>query len=409
MERVAAADRLRIALLTYRGNPFCGGQGVYTRQLATALARLGHQVEVISGPPYPDVPAEVPLTKLDSLGLYRAEDPFRPARPLRNWIDAVEIGTMSIGRYPEPLAFSLRAHRELRRRAHEFDVVHDNQSLGYGLLPLRRRLPVVATIHHPLSVDRSLDLAHAPPKQRAATRRWYGFTRMQGRVARRLDELVTVSESSRRDIAADLGLPAERIQVAPLGVDPDVFRPVDGRRNGHLVMATASDVPLKGVNVLLEAMARVHARTGAELVVVGRPQPNGETGRAVARLGLDGAVRFVGGVPEAELVDLYSRATLAVVPSLYEGFSLPAVEAMACGVPLVASEAGALPEVVGDAGVLVPPGDPDALAGALLRLLEDESLRRGLGAEGRERALRQFSWLRTAERTADVYRSAIGC
>lgn len=409
MRRFVESDRLRIALLTYRGNPFCGGQGVYTAQLATALTRLGHQVEVFSGPPYPELGEAVPLTKLDSLRLFRAEDPFRPGRRLRDWIDGVEIATMSIGRYPEPLAFSLRAHHELRRRAGEFDLVHDNQSLGYGLLPLRRVLPVVATIHHPLTVDRRLDLAKATGRRRGAVRRWYGFTGMQGRVARRLDRLLTVSESSRADIAADLRLPAERVSVVPLGVDPDVFRPVDGRRNGHLVITTSSDVPLKGLRVLLEAMARVRASTPAELVVVGRPRTDGDTGRLVASLGLDGAVRFVGGVPQAEIVDLYSRSTLAVVPSLYEGFSLPAVEAMACGVPLVASAAGALPEVVGTAGVLVPPGDSEALAAALLRLLGDEALRRGLGGEGRERAVREYSWLRTAERTADVYRSALRC
>jgi MMP alpha-(1->4)-mannosyltransferase len=406
----ADSDRLRIALLTYRGNPYCGGQGVYARQLSAALTRLGHEVEVISGPPYPVVAEGVRLRRLDSLQLYRDEQPFRPGRPLRDWIDAVEIATMSVGRYPEPLAFSLRARRELAGRAGEFDVVHDNQGLGYGMLGIARRLPVVATIHHPLSVDRELELERARGRRRGAVRRYYGFTRMQGRVARRLPKLLTVSESSRRDVARDLGVPEHRLAVVPLGVDPDVFRPVTGRRNGHLVMATASaDVPLKGVAVLLEAMAGVRAQTGAELVVVGRPDAGGDTGRLVARLGLDGAVRFVGGLPEEELVDLYAQATLAVVPSLYEGFSLPAIEAMACGVPLVATSAGALPEVVGPAGVLVPPGDASALAAALLKLLGDEPRRRALGAGGRRRAVGEFSWKRTAERTADVYREAISC
>ena len=407
MRRIPESAPLRIALLTYRGNPFCGGQGVYVRQLSSALARLGHVVEVLSGPPYPDLEPGVRLTRLESLDLYREDQPFRPARPVRDWADVVELGTMSMGRYPEPLAFSLRAWRELRRRRSDFDVVHDNQCLGYGLLGVGRHLPLVATIHHPITVDRRLDLAHAGDRQKAAVRRWYGFTRMQRRVARRIPRLLTVSASSRRDVAAGLGLDPGRLNVVPLGVDADVFRPVHGLRNGHVVMATASaDVPLKGVATLLEAMARVRARTAAVLVVVGRPQAGGETTRLVRSLGLEGAVRFVSGVPTSELVDLYAHATLAVVPSLYEGFSLPAVEAMACEVPLVATSAGALPEVVGDAGVLVPPGDSEAMAAALLRLLEDEPLRRTLGAGGRRRALAQFSWDRTAERTTEVYRSA---
>lgn len=406
----AESDRLRIALLTYRGNPFCGGQGVYVRQLSAALTRLGHSVEVISGQPYPELVPGIKLTKLESLDLYRPEEPFRPARPLRDWIDGVELSTMSISGFPEPLTFSLRAWRELRARLHEFDVVHDNQGLGYGLLALRRRLPLVATIHHPISVDRRLELERASGFRKLTLRRWYAFTRMQRRVARRIPQLATVSESSRTDIARDLGLPPERLVTIPLAVDAESFRPLERSRDEDLLVATASaDVPLKGVATLLEALARVRVQRQARLVVVGRPRPNGATGKLVAKLGLDGAVRFVGGVPETELVELYSQATLAIVPSLYEGFSLPALEAMACGVPLIATTAGALPEVVGSAGVLVPPGDAEALAGALLKLLDDASLRRKLGEGGRLRAVGEFSWRRTAERTVDLYREAAAC
>ncbi|HEX6487782.1 MAG TPA: glycosyltransferase family 4 protein [Candidatus Dormibacteraeota bacterium] len=406
----AESDRLRIALLTYRGNPFCGGQGVYVRQLSAALTRLGHSVEVLSGQPYPELVPGVKLTKLESLDLYRPEEPFRPARPPRDWIDAVELSTMSISGFPEPFTFSLRAWRELRGRLHEFDVVHDNQGLGYGLLPLGRRLPLVATIHHPISVDRRLELERASGFRKVTLRRWYAFTRMQRRVARRIPKLATVSESSRKDIARDLGLPPDRLVTIPLAVDAESFRPLERSRDEDLLVATASaDVPLKGVATLLEALARVRAQRAARLVVVGRPRPNGATGKLVAKLGLDGAVRFVRGVPETELVELYSQATLAIVPSLYEGFSLPALEAMACGVPLIATTAGALPEVVGSAGVLVPPGDAEALAGALLKLLDDANLRRKLGEGGRLRAVGEFSWRRTAERTVDLYREAAAC
>lgn len=402
---------LRIALLCYRGNPHSGGQGVYVRHLSRALRDLGHQVEVFAGQPYPDLPDGVRLTKLPSLDLYRPEQPFRRARPLAGPVDALEFGIMCTAGFPEPLTFGLRAWRELGRRRSEFDVVHDNQSLGYGLLALNRLLPVLATVHHPIAVDRRLELNAAPGwKRRLALRRWYGFTGMQGRVARRLPRLLTVSEAAQEEITRELRVPRERIAVVPNGVDTETFRPLAGaaRVPGRVFATASADVPLKGLVPLLEAMARVRVSRPAELVVVGKPRKNGGVREAITRLGLEGHVRFVSGIEDRELVELYSQAEVAVVPSLYEGFSFPAVEAMACGVPLVATTAGALPEVVGgQGGLMVPPGDPPALAAAIGLALDDADLRRRLGGEGRARAIEHFSWRRAARQTVEEYRSVL--
>lgn len=402
---------LRIALLTYRGNPRSGGQGVYVRHLSRALAHLGHRVEVFSGPPYPELAAEVRLTRLPSLDLYRPESPFRPARAPRSAIDLLELGAMCLGGFPEPLTFSLRARAELRRRRDEFDVVHDNQCLGYGLLGLGRAgLPVLATVHHPVQVDRRLELAQATGGRRLSLRRWYGFTRMQARVARRLP-LLTVSKAARDEIVREMGVPAGRIAVVPNGVDADLFRPLPDRRRrpGRIVATASADVPLKGLDPLLRAFAMLRGRRPAELVVVGRPRAGGPIPRLLDELELNGSVRFVSGVPDEKLVALYAEAEAAVVPSLYEGFSLPAVEAMACGLPLVATTAGALPEVVGDAALLVPPGDPCALADELTVLLADAGLRRCLGERGRERVLSRFTWEASARATVERYREVIEC
>lgn len=405
--------RLRVALLTYRGNPLSGGQGVYVHHLSRALARLGHRVEVFSGPPYPRLAgsANVGLTKLPSLDLYKPEQPFRPQRPLRDPIDLLELAVMCTAGFPEPLTFSLRAWRSLRRRRSDFDVVHDNQSLGYGLLGIDRLLPLVVTIHHPIQVDRRLELAHASYRRRLSLRRWYGFTRMQSRVARRLPCLLTVSEAARLEIAREMRVAAERIAVVPNGVDADLFRPRAGPRTQGRIVATASaDVPLKGLEPLIRAFALVRARRPAELVVVGRPRPDGPVPRLLDGLGLDGSVRFTTGLTDQELSELYASAEAAVVPSLYEGFSLPAVEAMACGLALVATTAGGLPEVVGadgEAALLVPPGEPGALASALLTLLGDPDLRRRLGERGRARVLGRFTWDSAARATVDLYLQAM--
>ncbi|MGY1670425.1 glycosyltransferase family 4 protein [Geodermatophilus sp. SYSU D00710] len=403
--------RLRIALLSYRSKPHGGGQGVYVRALSRELTALGHSVEVLSGQPYPELDDGVPLTRVPSLDLYREPDPFRTPRPseFRDWIDVAEWAAMCTAGFPEPLTFTLRAARLLLPRAAEFDVVHDNQSLGYGLLRLvRAGVPTVATVHHPVAIDRQLELAAAPTLRRRLTlSRWYGFTAMQARVAPRLDAVTTVSESSRRDIETHLHVPAAGVEVIPVGIDPGVFTPPPAgrpREVDSIVVTTSADVPLKGLVHLLEALAKLRTERAVRLTVVGTARPGGPAESALDRLGLRDAVRFTGPLPEADLVRLLQSATVAAIPSLYEGFSLPAVEAMACGTPLVTTDAGALPEVVGtQAGLRVRAGDVDELTAALRMVLENPALQEQLGRAGRRRVLAAYTWRATAERTADWY------
>jgi glycosyltransferase involved in cell wall biosynthesis len=409
-------ERLRIALLAYRGNPRCGGQGVYTRYLSAELVALGHQVTVFAGQPYPQLEGGVGFVAVPSLDLYRQPDPFRIPRlaELHSPTDVLELGITWTAGFPEPLTFSLRARRVLARRRAAFDLVHDNQGLGRGLLGMMRDgWPVIATIHHPITVDRVLDLAHAKSWGRRMTlRRWYGFVGMQVTVARRVPKLITVSESSRRDIVDQLGIRPERLAVVPIGVDHARFRPLPevGVVPGRLMTTASADVPLKGLVPLLEALAKVRTERHAELVVVGAPRPESRVAETIDRLGLQGAVRFVSEVSDQRMVELWGEAQVAVVPSLYEGFSLPAVEAMACGRPVVATTGGALPEVVGrdgETGLLVPPGDPSALAVALGRVLDDPALGEKLGTAGRARALKHFTWRDTAKGTVDQYRALL--
>ena len=407
---------LRIALLSYRGNPHSGGQGVYVRYLSKALTELGHHVEVIAGQPYPDITEDVVLTKLPSLDLYRSDDPFRRPRrkEFRDSIDVLEYGSMCVAAFPEPLTFSLRAARELARRGAGFDVVHDNQSLGYGLLQIERSgLPVVATVHHPCSIDRDLAVAAAPDwKRRASLKRWYSFTRMQGRVARRLPRLISVSASARDDVTREFHVPVSRVAVVHNGVDTDLFRPLEhiDRIPGRIVTTSSSDQPLKGLVYLIEALAKVRTERAAELVVVGKRPTRGPIAAAIDRFEVADAVRFETGLDWLSLVELYAGAEVAVVPSLYEGFSLPAIEAMSCGLPLVATTAGALREVAGpdgEAARLVPPADAGALANAIAGLLADAGLRERLSAAGRKRVLDRFTWRAAAQATVTEYERAI--
>ncbi|MFC7327757.1 glycosyltransferase family 4 protein [Marinactinospora rubrisoli] len=404
---------LRIALLSYRSKPHCGGQGVYVRHLSRELVGLGHRVRVFSGQPYPELDPGVELEKVPSLDLYNDAHPFQapPVRQWRDWIDALEVGTMWTAGFPEPLTFSLRALRALRGRRTEFDVLHDNQTLGYGLLGLQAHgFPLVTTIHHPITVDRRIEIDQADGWQRISKRRWYGFVGMQGRVARRVRPILVPSRSSAEDVAREFGVRPADIDVVPLGVDNRVFRPGPARIPGRIVCVASADSPLKGVATLLRAVAKLGTERDVSLTVVSRPTPGGPTDRLVDELSLRDRVTFVSGLPDAELARLLGTAEVAVVPSLYEGFSLPAVEAMACGTPLVASRAGALPEVVGadgDAGRLVTPGDPEELAATVGALLDDPAERARMGEAAWRRVQERFTWRAVASATARCYAAAI--
>jgi glycosyltransferase involved in cell wall biosynthesis len=405
-----------VAFLIYRGNPRCGGQGVYTRHLTRELVALGHSVEVFAGPPWPDLDPGVGFTPVPGLDLYRDPDPFRVPhrREFTSREDWVEFGIMCTAGFGEPLAYSRRARQLLAERRGEFDVVHDNQCLGTGMLDMvADGWPLLTTLHHPITVDRQLALSHTTnPWQNFTTRRWFGFLGMQVKVARALPAVLTVSQSSRRDIAAQMGVRPERMTVVPVGVDHTVFRPMDDVTPipGRIMVTSSSDVPMKGLVPLLEAVAKLRTERDVELTVIGRPNEGGRVDKAIARLGLADAVHCVSGISDDALARLYGEAEVAVVPSLYEGFSLPAIEAMACGVAVLATTGGALPEVVGtdgETGLLVAPDDPGALAGGIARLLDDPELRARLGAAGRQRVISRFTWQVTAAGTAACYQALL--
>ena len=412
MSTGSSTDRpLRVALLSYRSKPHCGGQGIYLRHLSRELAALGHHVEVFSGQPYPELEPGPVLREVPSLDLYADDDPFRTPKlsEYRDWIDVLEFGVMKTGAFPEPLTFSLRALRALRARAGDFDLVHDNQVLAYGMLGLARLgLPLVTSIHHPISVDRRIELESSRGWARVGKWRWYSFVRMQGRVARRVGPVLTASQASRADICRDFRVDPGRVHVIPLGVDTRLFHPREAPRvPGRIVAVASADSPLKGVSMLLQAFAKITVEREGQLIVVGKPAAGGPTEKLVSDLALGDRVRFLHGISDTELSQLCASAEIAVVPSLYEGFSLPAVEHMASGTPLIASRTGALPEVTGDAAVLVEPGNPEVLAAALRNLLDSPTERARLGAAAWQRVQERFAWPAVARATVERYRDAM--
>jgi glycosyltransferase involved in cell wall biosynthesis len=405
---------LKIAYLTYRGKPHVGGQGVYTRHLTKALADLGHTVEVFSGQPYPIIDERVALHKLPSLDLWNDHFPgrFPGYWEVKSKGDLAEVFTHLKGTFGEPLGFSVRVNDELKKRQRDFDLVHDNQCLGYGILRIEKRMPTIVTLHHPITRDRALEMEHTKNwRKRWSIGRWYNFVKMQGRVASRMPRIVVVSENSIKDIHNDMKVSLDRMRLVPVGVDPELFQPMPHvtRRPGRLITTASADVALKGLSYLLEAMAKLRTERDVTLTIIGKPR-EGASNDLIDKLGLRPHIEFVSGVPDERIVELYAEAELAVVPSLYEGFSLPAIEAMSTGICLVATDGGALPEVTGRDGDTVlqcKAGDVESLTTAIRRGLDDADLRARVGQAGRTRVVERWSWKHCAQLTVDQYREVL--
>jgi MMP alpha-(1->4)-mannosyltransferase len=411
-QEAATAKPLRIALLGYRSQPFAGGQGVYLQYLSKALVDAGHTVDVISGPPYPHLDPRVGLIQLPSLDLF--ENGLTSLRPrhLKSLTNIIEWTSKLTGGFAEPYTFGRRAVAYLGQHGHKYDLIHDNQSLSYGMLQLQDMgLPLVTTIHHPITSDLRIALSAARNwYERLLIRRWHSFLYMQKKVVKQLRNVVTVSDCSRQDIADDFGIQPAGIGLVHNGIDTEIFHPLaQVKRKPQRLMATCSaDAPLKGLRYLLRAYAKLlQTYPELELLVVSKPKPGGRTEKLLRRLGISERVRFVSGISTEQMVHYYAEATIAVVPSVYEGFGLPAGEAMACGVPVISSDGGALPEVVGDAGVIVPAKSIDALVEAIDGLLQDPGRQAQLGERGRQRILEQFCWHVCAGQMVDYYRQVL--
>ncbi|GAB5456391.1 MAG: glycosyltransferase family 4 protein [Henriciella sp.] len=406
---------LRICILSYRSDPKVGGQGVYVDYLSHALAKAGARVDVVSGPPYPELCADVNLVKLPSLDLFskphHGHYELRP-RHLLSPTDTYEYFGHLSGKFVEPFTFGQRAYQYIKRHRAKYDVVLDNQTLAHGIGRIHERLgiPLTTIIHHPITRDLKLAVEAAPDwKHRWLARRWYSFINMQIKVARKLPAITCPSEHAKADIVSEFGVAPERIHPISLGVDQQAFCP-DPRMTAapaKLVTTASADTPLKGLHILVEAYHKLlNTHPELELVVIGKLR-KGQARRAILDLGLKDRVVFKSDLTREELANEFRSATVAVTPSLYEGFGLPAAEAMSCGTPVIVTDGGALPEVAGDAGIIVPKGDPNALAEAIDGLISNPERRSQVAEACLKRARTHFNWDSIAPKYLDFFRAAM--
>jgi len=406
---------MKIGLLSYRSNPFSGGQGIYVKHLSLALTKLGHQVDVISGPPYPDLHEDINLIKIPSLNLFELEDNLR-LRSFRlsflfNLADFREwLGVLS-GSFPEPYAFGKRVNIYLDKTSTDYDLIHDNQSLCYELINIQKEIPLVTTIHHPITKDRRLALeAAATWKERLSINRWHSFLRMQKKVAPQLNRIVCPSNQSKADVIEELKVNEENIDVVLNGIDLDSFtRDERVEQKPYRIITTASaDVPLKGLKFLIEAMTEIIEEIPeAHLMVLGRAKEKGDIAKLISRLNLEEKISFRSGLSQSEVVSLYSSSHICVIPSLYEGFGFGAGEAMACGLPLISTQSGGLKEVIGQEAVIIEAASSEAIVKAVKDLFSNKEKQLALSRAGRKRMEKEFNWMKAAEAYEKIYSKTI--
>lgn len=403
---------LRVLVTSYRSNPHVGGQGVYVRELSAALLRQGCRVSVASGPPYPELEPGIALIRLPSLDLFQESNAMLALRwrHLASKADRGEWLAHNTGAFGEMTAFARRLRAYIAREGDRFDVVHDNQTLAFPMIAIARRMPLLTTLHHPIDIDRDYAIAGAESWwKRALIKRWHGFVRTQAATARRLPRFLCVSEASRQAYAERCGVDPARIAVAHNGIDHETFN-VDPavERDPDLIVAMASaDVPIKGLDVLIEALAKIAPeRPGLRLRVIGTLR-EGPTKRMLDRTGLSDRVEFRAGLTRTEIAHLFRRAGLFVSASRFEGFGFPPAEAMACGAPVVVSDGGALPEVAGDAGIVTPVGDAQALARAIAHVVDNRDIAEAMSARGAEWARSAFVWDHHAQAAISLYHELI--
>ncbi len=408
---------MKICLLSYRGNPYCGGQGIYVMYIARELVKLGHEVHVVAGPPYPFEEKGVTIHRISNHNYFnkkkdfiKSNKPFATFQPLNFY----EFIAAKLGIFPEIETFSFRAFMKLKElmKTHAFDIIHDNQCLGYGFLLIQRLgVPFISTIHHPLTIDRSTWFEYPSDFNIKMRRILYYPLLMQKFVANRMHRIVTVSHNAALEINRAFGVNKKKISVIYNGMDASLFYPVRGARkkkNGIIFVGNVEDRK-KGIIYLLKAMTLTKHRVTLTIVDGGAPTRS-MVPHLINKLGLNDRVTFTGKIPIEKLIHLYSMNEMAVLPSLYEGFGFPAAEAMACELPVITTTAGALPEVVGEhmkTGYLVPPRRADAIAEGIDFLLDNPDLREEMGKAARKRVLSIFTWENAARELVAMYEEVI--
>ena len=403
-------QKLKIAILSYRSAPFGGGQGIYIRDISRALSIMGHRIDVISGPPYPNLVDEINLIKLPGLDLFQTfsfKERLRIFYNIKNkkLVDFYEFISVLFGGFPEMRTFGYRANKFLKLSSH-YDIIIDNQSLSYGILEIQKRFPLIEIIHHPISKDYKFEYETASSfLYKLSRHRWYSFLKMQKKVAKNINNIVTPSKNSKKDIVVDFGVNQKNINVINNGLDINIFIPYKNiKRDPFRLITTASaDVALKGLDYSLRSLASLSKNfSEISLLVIGQLKKNGHTSRLIKELGIEDRVLFKTALTKEEIAKEYASSSVAIVSSLYEGFGYPVIEAMSCEIPLIATNTSSIPELVGDFATLISPMNENELSEAIKKILNNYEKYKKIAESGRHHIIENFNWLKITQEYEDM-------
>ena len=403
-------QKLNIAILSYRSAKYGGGQGVFVKDISMALSIIGHKVDVISGPPYPELYKDINLIKLPGLNLFEtfsSRDRFKKFinKKKKNINDYYEFISVLFGGFPEMRTFGDRANEFIKNNNH-YDLIIDNQSISYGMLEIQKRLPFIEIIHHPITYDLKHELeASNRIKYRISRYRWYSFLKMQKKVAPKINTIITPSKSSKKGIIEEFKCKEKNITVINNGLDASEFAPIDrSQRNPFRLITTASaDVPLKGLDFSLKALKiLITDFPEIHLIVIGNIKENGHTKRLIEKLKIEKNVFFKSNITKAEITNLYSSSSVAIVSSLYEGFGYPVIEAMSCAVPLIATDVSSIPELTKEFAILVEPKNDQMIADSVKKVLINYDKYKEIAIKSRKHVKENFNWAKITNEYEDI-------
>jgi len=395
-------QKLNIAILSYRSAQFGGGQGVYIRDISLALKIKGHNVDVISGPPYPNLHDGINLIKLPGLNLFETfsfRDRLKKFLKKKNkkFDHYYEFFSVLLGGFPEPKTFGKRANRYLKLNNH-YDLIIDNQSLSYGMIDIQKRFPFIEIIHHPITFDYKYELSSSKKiKYRISRHRWYSFLKMQKKVAPYIKRIITPSKSSKQGIVDEFNCKKANITVINNGIDTNEFSPVNEvtRNEFRLITTASADVPLKGLDFSLKALKKLKKDfPNMHLIVIGLIKKGGHTEKLIKKLGLENDVTFKSNLTKNEIKDCYSKSSIAIVSSLYEGFGYPVIEAMSCEVPLIATNVSSIPELTSEFAKLVDPKNEEMIYQSVKDILAEYDKYKKIAIKGRQHVIKNFNWIK---------------